>query len=517
MLSGALASLIDPIRALIQQSKFDVSIIPTLLAQKVPAASSYFLSSIPLQGFSSSAAGLLRVDSLLVWSIAITFGGKIARKKFNRRINMPATNKWGTQFPQFTTFACITIIYSVAAPLLLPLASVGFFAWWVSTRYQVLFVYRYRVDTGGRMYPEAIKQLFTGIYVLELFLVGFTTTVLADDSVPEKGTLIPLPIIMGTVFFFTIVFHWMLKRNFDPLLEYLPITLEDGAAKKDEEYARLLEEPHDDLDEIMSGVAQGDVPARLASEKPSPETFAMLRRSTFHHLPSHVNGGHETSHDDEAPRRVSDPDLHTAPPTQPGKTSLEEPLHETREVDFAKDDKKLHKEPSQGSLILTERPTNGVDTIEKAKDDSASIDGARGANPNVVLNWVGQQLHKPVDFVIPTEEAAAAVVSARDKEAAQLYGNIPADLEDLSPEARDALVNNAYLHSALRAKRPCIWIPRDLLGVSDDEISNTKQFTQWIWINNERNKMRLVEKKSKVLNTFQGPPPDFDEVDLIQL
>jgi hypothetical protein len=510
MLSGALTSIIGPIRALVSESKFDVNVIPTLLAQKVPAASSYFLSSIPLQGFSSSAAGLLRVDSLLMWAIGVAFGGKISRKKFNRRINMPATNKWGTQFPHFTTFACITLIYSVAAPLLLPLASLGFFAWWMSTRYQVLFVYRYRVDTGGRMFPEAIKQLFTGVYVLELFLIGFSTTVLTDLEVSrERKTLIPLPIIMGTVLFLTIVFHWMIKRDFDPLLEYLPITLEDGAARREQEYARLLAEPHEEEDEMkpMAGAAEGNVPDELASVAPPP---GLPRSSTFHDYASHNNGGlaNSVAEDDQIPlRSASYTETRTAPPTGPGRTSLDEALIETRPVDFAADVKKVNTKSSQS-------------TMDNVPDETDSTRAAR-VNTTVpaALNWVGQQLHKPVEYVAPTAATANAIISARDKEAALLYGNIPADLEDLTPEARDALVNNAYLHSALRAKRPCVWIPRDEFGVSDDEISNTVKFTQWIWINNERNRMgwEKGEKKSKAVNTFQGPPPDFDEVNLIQL
>ena len=75
------------------------------------------------------------------------------------------------------------------------------------------------------MYPEAIKQLFTGVYVLELFMIGFMSSVLTIAD--SKSSLIALPIIMGIIFILTVIFHWMLKRNFDPLLKYLPITLED--------------------------------------------------------------------------------------------------------------------------------------------------------------------------------------------------------------------------------------------------------------------------------------------------
>ncbi|EFY85524.1 DUF221 domain protein, putative [Metarhizium acridum CQMa 102] len=66
-----------------------------------------------------------------------------------------------------------------------------------------------------------------------------------------------------------------------------------------------------------------------------------------------------------------------------------------------------------------------------------------------------------------------------------LYGGIPDDIEDLTPEERDALTRHAFLHYALRARRPTVWIPRDDLGVSDDEIRRTNAFSKHIWISNE--------------------------------
>ncbi|KAH0597343.1 hypothetical protein MHUMG1_04720 [Metarhizium humberi] len=93
-----------------------------------------------------------------------------------------------------------------------------------------------------------------------------------------------------------------------------------------------------------------------------------------------------------------------------------------------------------------------------------------------------------------------------------LYGGIPDDIEDLTPEERDALTRHAFLHYALRARRPTVWIPRDDLGVSDDEIRRTNAFSKHIWISNEGTAL-----DSKVRVVFGKNPPDFSEVDLITL
>lgn len=93
-----------------------------------------------------------------------------------------------------------------------------------------------------------------------------------------------------------------------------------------------------------------------------------------------------------------------------------------------------------------------------------------------------------------------------------LYGGIHDEIEDLTPEERDALVRHAFKHQALRARRPTVWIPRDDLGISDDEIRRTQAYSEHIWISNEGTAL-----DSKVRVVYGSAPPDFSEVDLINL
>ncbi|KAK2590035.1 hypothetical protein QQS21_012288 [Conoideocrella luteorostrata] len=95
---------------------------------------------------------------------------------------------------------------------------------------------------------------------------------------------------------------------------------------------------------------------------------------------------------------------------------------------------------------------------------------------------------------------------------AALYGGIHDDVEDLTPEERDALTQHAFVHKALRARRPTVWIPRDDLGVSDDEIRRTHAFSKHIWISNEGTAL-----DSRVRVVYGKNPPDFSEVDIINL
>lgn len=104
------------------------------------------------------------------------------------------------------------------------------------------------------------------------------------------------------------------------------------------------------------------------------------------------------------------------------------------------------------------------------------------------------------------------VEAAREKGAA-LFGGYNDEIEDLTPEERDALVRAAFRHEALRARRPNVWLPRDDLGVSDQEVRAMEGAGRGnVWIANQGTAL-----DSKVRTIFTRNPPDFSEVDLIML
>ena len=103
----------------------------------------------------------------------------------------------------------------------------------------MLYVSTFRLDSGGMFFPKAINQLFTGLYVMELCLIGLFILVRDVDS---AGNAIGTPctgqaIVMILVLIGTIAFQWLLNDSFGPLFRYLPITLEDEAVERDELFA----------------------------------------------------------------------------------------------------------------------------------------------------------------------------------------------------------------------------------------------------------------------------------------
>ncbi|AEO66843.1 uncharacterized protein THITE_2144330 [Thermothielavioides terrestris NRRL 8126] len=430
----------------------NITSTPQVLAVNLPKAANYFFSYMILQALSTSSGTLLQIGTLLIWYVWSRIVDNTARAKWNRNTTLP-TVSWGSFFPVYTNFACIALIYSIVAPLISLFAIITFSLLWVAHRYNMLYVTRFKTDTGGVLYPRAINQTFTGLYVMELCLIGLFF--LAQD---EKGNsaCFPQAVIMIVAFALTALYQYLLNDAFGPLLRYLPITFEDEAVLRDEAFQRAQ-------DRRFGLVADDD----------------------------DDNGG---SRDDEA----------TA-------------LHRSATASGANDDEEIELEKLGGGAHA------------HARTPSASVLGRLRQQPAVkglthAGTWAargGKQIRAATLGRAEGGLRSAAQYRKqrrqRDLEAQRamgeaLYGGYCDVIEDLTPGERDALVRKAFQHSALRARRPVVWIPRDDLGVSDDEIRRTMEFSRYISITNEGT---ALDSKVRVL--YGRNPPDFSEVDLINL
>jgi calcium permeable stress-gated cation channel len=528
--------------------KFNPLTIPRLLAQNIPKASNYFLQNIVVQSFSQSAGGLLQILPLLLLVISI-IGNPVARSKFSDRTKLQTIN-WGTQYAQYTTLACIAIIYSVISPLILPFTIIGFGVWWVSTRYQMLYIYQYTIDTGGLLFPTAVKQLFVGVYTMELVLIGFFVIVAAGAPGGSIRWGIPYAIILVVLTVATIVFQQVIRISFGELWRYLPITLEDDAVKGDEEFAQLMAQRHskEDEKEMMKGAAQGGPEdhddddgqgedavrdSDLEAQKRNSRIADPENIDTEMSAPAQVDGEFDDSQPDAPKKRLTmrklDP-RNLLPNNQKQRNSWAE--RGKRSSMYSRGSSSQHTAtlshpvPAGPVQDRLETVATEIETVPNAQtqDNSQSpirqqVGSPFNAQrlPNIVPiaaagELLSKAISKPVGFINPNKEAAKAQHQAFAQEADDLYGNIPDDLEDLTVDERDALLSRAFMHEALRAKRPCVWLPRDQLGVSDDEVRNTARFSDYIWVSNEK---QGINEKGRCFYT--GPPPDFDQVDLIQL
>ena len=315
---------------------------------------------------------------------------------------------------------------------------------------------KFRFDTGGLLYPTAINQLFTGLYFMEVCLIGLFLLVRDAD---EQGNAVGVPckgqaIIMAIVFLCTVLYQWLLNRAFSPLFRYLPITLEDEAVIRDEEFARAQEKRwHLDEDE-QGGEDINDV--LEARERRSAEENARAEEIEMKAIEARRSRG----------------------PLDP------------RNIGKIVPDAIGSLIPSKGTWADRSRNEKAHDTSKRDSDHN----GARHRHHH----------RRPTDL--------EAQKTGGDRIGEALFSGVRDEIEDLTPEERDKLVRRAFQHQALRARRPVIWIPRDELGISDDEILRTQKLSKQIWVSNE---YTGLDGKGRVV--YRRSPPDFSEVDLIEL
>lgn len=424
--SGALDTL--------SQSLTNVTSIPETLATNLPKASNYFFSYMVLQAFGTSSGALLQYVTLILWFILPKVIDSTARDKFTRATTLQAVN-WGTYFPTYTNFACIALIYSIVSPLILAFAVVTFSLYWICQRYCMLYIFKLHTDTGGLLYPRAINQTFTGLYVMELCMIGLFF--LARDQ-DDNVACIPQAIIMIIVAALTVLYQILLNQSFGPLFRHLPITLEDDAVLRDEQFERME----------LERMAQTD-----------------------------------QNLDDYDPSFTADQDS----PTNLGKVEEGIPMQKLPQANGISD---------QSSKYNRFDPRKGINSASTwATKRTRAVAGIAG--PDAMRE---RHRRRQRDLEKQQAELSGAFFSGND------------ELEDLSPHQRDALVKDAFRHSALRAKQVAVWIPRDDLGVSDDEIRRMEQFSSNLWTSNQG---AGLDSKQRVL--FQQNPPDFSEVEHIRL
>ena len=132
-----------------------------------------------------------------------------------------------------TANALIAITYSIIAPLVLGFATIGLYLIYLAYRYNLLYVFNANIDTQGLVYPRALQQTTTGVYLSIICLIGLFAI---------KTAIGPL-ILMIVYLIFIVLFHFSLNSAIDPLLMYLPkslqaeeeslLSLEDGKTNGD--------------------------------------------------------------------------------------------------------------------------------------------------------------------------------------------------------------------------------------------------------------------------------------------
>ncbi|ETW77979.1 hypothetical protein HETIRDRAFT_324961, partial [Heterobasidion irregulare TC 32-1] len=220
-----IVTLSSGIIAALPQLADNISSAPTLLAQNLPKASTFFLTYIMLQGLSGTAGGFLQAVTLILYYVKLILLGSTPRSVYNLKYGARSVN-WGTLFPQTTLLVVITLGYSIISPIINGLACATFFLFYIMYKYLFLWVQDMPAsgDTGGLFFPKAIQHIFVGLYIQQICLCA-----LFFLSQNEKGkpAAIAEGALMVVLLVFTAFFHNIINNSYGPLIQYLPLTLAD--------------------------------------------------------------------------------------------------------------------------------------------------------------------------------------------------------------------------------------------------------------------------------------------------
>lgn len=240
------ATLASSATAVAKQIVDNPTSAPSILANNLPKSSNLYISYFIVQGLTIATSVLTQVVGCLIFNLLYKFLATTPRALYSKWSNLSAIS-WGSTLPVYTNIVVIgmsttpvflellssadrppAITYSCIAPLMLGWATIAIALFYFAWRYNIFFVTDTQIDTRGLIYPAAIKQLFTGIYLAEVCMIGLF-----------GASVAPGPLILMVVFLvFTVLFHISLNSALDPLLYNLPLTL-----LAEEESSPLLADP----------------------------------------------------------------------------------------------------------------------------------------------------------------------------------------------------------------------------------------------------------------------------------
>ncbi|KIW34967.1 uncharacterized protein PV07_01696 [Cladophialophora immunda] len=230
--------------------------VPTLLAKNLPKASNFYLTYFIIQGLGTASKNILNYSDLFSFLFFYYVMNKTPRQKFNTYAQMKGIS-WFNVYPKFTNLAVIAVAYSCIAPLVLGFAAIGLFLFYLSYRYNLLYVIQVKTETRGESYTRSLQHLMTGVYLAELCLIGL----FGIKKAAGPSTLITVLLVV------TALYHMTVNQYLSPLEKYMPV---DVLSNEDEERPLLRDNEagtgsHTDQPDrsLVHRLGSGKVPAVL--------------------------------------------------------------------------------------------------------------------------------------------------------------------------------------------------------------------------------------------------------------
>jgi len=158
----------------------NINELAKVLANELPSQSVFYMGYILNAAFFGLALELSGVVALI---LSMILGGEQPQMIYY------------TAYPSVIMMFCLTLTYTVIAPITLVWGMLYFgLSYWI-WKYQLLYVYKYKKDSyTWKFYPSVFSRLHAGIVIMQLILVGLFVTY---SAVPQA--CLTLFTLVGTV------------------------------------------------------------------------------------------------------------------------------------------------------------------------------------------------------------------------------------------------------------------------------------------------------------------------------
>ncbi|CAI1707335.1 hypothetical protein SEUBUCD646_0O00770 [Saccharomyces eubayanus] len=486
----------------------------TLLASNLPKSSNFYITYFLLQGLTVPSGILFQVVNLVLSKILGRFLDSTPRQKWNR-YNILGTPKLGVIYPTIEVLVCIYICYSIIAPILLFFSTFTMILLYVAYLYNLNYVLGFSFDLKGRNYPRALFQIFVGLYLSEICLLGLFI------MAKTWGPLV-LEVVCIVV---TALAHIHMKRKFLPLIDVVPLSAiryargESGYAYPSsdlgaQEVKNIADEmrndyENDDTHGILSPATKDDLKkANLLPEDdnnsensaPSNPFESGSEERSEHNSSSRFNG-----EDDSVNKKKNDPIIKKSN-TISSSTKDKDNNGIGNESTFVPEDEKFRKfQYSDVEALRNNRPYD---------DDDQSRHGPEGAVPvnadaGVIYGNAGAVMKEPQAFppdVLETNTWSQRIALFFNPRKSYPFDEVRTRLPHVfntSIEYDEEYLNTAYTDPCVREKDPIVWCCKDPLGVSKQQIQEAGSEGLDV-----RDDFTRYDEKGKAMFTYN--PPDYE-------
>lgn len=178
--------------------------IVEILSSSVVSTSLFWVNYMSLRNF-----GVLLDLSQLV-ALAIYWLKSTVTPRESKAMDKPDVFDFPLFFSVHLFALTVTLLYSVISPLILLFAAVYFSLSSLVYKYQLMYVFRTKVETGGRLFRVVYNRILAALLLFQIVMIGVLNLKTAHR---QSLAIIPLPVL-------TILFKIFLARHYDPKIDF---------------------------------------------------------------------------------------------------------------------------------------------------------------------------------------------------------------------------------------------------------------------------------------------------------